>query len=97
LNAKPKENQVIPTFHLPNQPPQVGHLTSSQVITSFYPQAEQNNQYNLSTIKYVYNPFPQSMVYPNQANPNLFAKPQSYRVVPVLQPGNAVPIQRIYI
>jgi hypothetical protein len=59
------------SFHEINPGPH-SMLSSSQVVNSFKPLAEQQPPYNLSTIKYLYNPYPNPVIYPNHS---LYIKP----------------------
>jgi hypothetical protein len=82
LNIATTKQPINISYNESNLPP-LNYLSSSQVVSSFRPLAQQQNlPYNLSTIKYVYNPFQNSVVYPNHS---LYAKPESIRAAPIFQ------------
>jgi hypothetical protein len=81
LNIATSKQPINISYNESNLAPPLNYLSSSQVVSSFRPLAEQQNPaYNLSTIKYVYNPFQNAVVYPNHS---LYAKPDTIRAAPI--------------
>jgi hypothetical protein len=80
------------SFNEVNTDPQ-SYLSSSQVVNSFRPLPNQQQSYNLSTIKYVYNPYPNPVIYPNRS---LYTNPDVNRTPQLFQPA-PTQVQRVFI